>query len=287
MKNNQPKYNGKEEINLDKRNTDLTNTDIENSILRLMQISKPLYDEYGIKIEPSTRFIWICNLASYITEEVLLNRVIDFFTSNFEKEDFKHTDNYLKSIKELFSSDDFTKVKAIYYSIIAKYMATKENFSSQNSHVPTFKIHLIERIISHNFPLVEKFLLRNFEIEYKENLKKIPAGIALEIHNRRMESLRDLDFLYDTKISLDIREYHIDTQKMLVDKIELALRTNPQQASNQKKPTKQETLLTNPLEAIFRNDFAFTLFMKMKEIYSDEPKTQQANYSFLFDIMSP
>lgn len=50
------------------------------------------------------------------------------------------------------------------------------------------------------------------------------------------------------------------------------------------KPQQSESLLKNPRQDIFKNDFAFTLFDKMKGFYIDT-KTPQANYSFLFDIM--
>lgn len=47
---------------------------------------------------------------------------------------------------------------------------------------------------------------------------------------------------------------------------------------------KEDCLLKNPKQTIFKNDFAFTLFDKMKGFYNDASK-EQANYSFLFDIM--
>lgn len=47
---------------------------------------------------------------------------------------------------------------------------------------------------------------------------------------------------------------------------------------------KEDYLLKNPNQTIFKNDFAFTLFDKMKGYYNDTSK-EQANYSFLFDIM--
>jgi hypothetical protein len=47
---------------------------------------------------------------------------------------------------------------------------------------------------------------------------------------------------------------------------------------------KVDCLLKNPNQTIFKNDFAFTLFDKMKGFYNDASK-EQANYSFLFDIM--
>jgi hypothetical protein len=47
---------------------------------------------------------------------------------------------------------------------------------------------------------------------------------------------------------------------------------------------KSDELLKNTRETIFKDDFAFTLFDKMKQYYSDT-KTPQADYSFLFDIM--
>lgn len=50
------------------------------------------------------------------------------------------------------------------------------------------------------------------------------------------------------------------------------------------KPQQPEPLIKNPYETIFASDFAFALFEKMKAFYSD-PKTQQADYSFLYDIM--
>ena len=45
-----------------------------------------------------------------------------------------------------------------------------------------------------------------------------------------------------------------------------------------------DEVLKNPHDKIFKNDFAFTLFDKMKGYYSDT-HTPQADYSFLFDIM--
>lgn len=47
---------------------------------------------------------------------------------------------------------------------------------------------------------------------------------------------------------------------------------------------KPDEVLKNPHDKIFKNDFAFTLFDKMKGYYSDT-QTPQADYSFLFDIM--
>jgi hypothetical protein len=52
----------------------------------------------------------------------------------------------------------------------------------------------------------------------------------------------------------------------------------------QNEAVKPDELLKNPNETIFKDDFAFTLFDKMKQHYSDT-KTPQADYSFLFDIM--
>lgn len=278
MKKNQPKYNRMEEINLDKRDSDLTNADIENSILRLMQIRKPLYDEYGIKIEPFTRFIWICNLASYITEEVLLNRVIDFLKSNFEsKEAFRKTENYLECIKELYSTEDFIKIKAIYYPIRAKYIAIMETLNPKNSIDPPFTIDLDKRMITHNFPFVEKALKKNFEIDYKEDLKKIPADIALEILNKRMEALTDLDFLYDTKNSLDIREYHVSTEKMLVDKIKQATPVS----SHPKGNIKSDKINLHPVfDPNLWNRDCFELFKYLFDNYYKGTKRQLTNIWF-------
>lgn len=45
-----------------------------------------------------------------------------------------------------------------------------------------------------------------------------------------------------------------------------------------------DVLLKNKYIKIFKNDIGFTLFDKMKGLYSDT-NTQQADYSFLFDIM--
>lgn len=55
----------------------------------------------------------------------------------------------------------------------------------------------------------------------------------------------------------------------------------PQQTEN-KEPN--ESLLKNQDIKIFKNDFAYTLFNKMKECYNDS-NTKQADYSNLFDIM--
>jgi hypothetical protein len=45
-----------------------------------------------------------------------------------------------------------------------------------------------------------------------------------------------------------------------------------------------DEFLKNPYKTIFKDDFAFALFDKMKGLYSDT-NTPQADYSFLFDIM--
>lgn len=45
-----------------------------------------------------------------------------------------------------------------------------------------------------------------------------------------------------------------------------------------------DELLSNPEITIFKNDFSYTLFTAMKEIYKGTA-TPQADYSFLFDIM--
>ena len=54
--------------------------------------------------------------------------------------------------------------------------------------------------------------------------------------------------------------------------------------SKQPEAVKTDEVLKNPHETIFKNDFAFMLFDKMKGYYSDT-HTPQADYSFLFDIM--
>ena len=47
---------------------------------------------------------------------------------------------------------------------------------------------------------------------------------------------------------------------------------------------KFDEVYKNEFIQIFKNDIGFTLFTKMKGLYSD-PNTQQADFSFLFDIM--
>jgi hypothetical protein len=52
----------------------------------------------------------------------------------------------------------------------------------------------------------------------------------------------------------------------------------------QPKTDKSDEVLKNEFNEVFENDFAFTLFNKMKGFYV-ENNTLQADYSFLFDIM--
>jgi hypothetical protein len=50
------------------------------------------------------------------------------------------------------------------------------------------------------------------------------------------------------------------------------------------KPQQSESLLKNLRQEIFKNDFGYTLFYKMKGLFINT-STPQADYSFLFDIM--
>ncbi|RTY97608.1 hypothetical protein EKM02_13465 [Flavobacterium sp. RSP49] len=73
--------------------------------------------------------------------------------------------------------------------------------------------------------------------------------------------------------------------KFSTDTEEMYLKWLNKKQEQQTKPVNpDDVLLKNEYIKIFKNDIGFTLFEKMKGLYSDI-NTQQADYSFLFDIM--
>lgn len=119
--------------------------------------------------------------------------------------------------------------------------------------------------------------------------------IILEGLKRTMEKISDLDY---RRKNFDPIEVNFGQEKFLNsmrtyenmrDSHELIIEYLESKKLEIKAPQQDEGLkpaevLKNPDETIFKDDFAFTLFDKMKGLYKDN-STPQADYSFLFDIM--
>lgn len=260
----------KEQINIDtvcRYSTD----DIFNILKNYIEYKEKIYHDDGDEIDLTYRLLIVCAFTRYLTDEKLLNHTLDVLRKFDLINDIENTGIDLSS----YSEKEITKIKAIYYSLTSLYKLNMKTIKFPNSKNPIiFDIKLKNRIIEHNLQDVLKSMRKNNAAKFEDEIKSLPLNLQKRAIDKWVRSASKAGYLNDTKMFKDEIKYFKEISNHLLE-FEL-----PQQDE----VFKPDELLKNPDKTIFKDDFAFTLFDKMKGYYIDT-STPQADYSFLFDIM--
>ena len=122
---------------------------------------------------------------------------------------------------ELYSSLEFIKIKAICFSLVARRNILLKYLNFSNGFIPELKIHLVNRILTHNFPFVRDVTLRNNDLKEKEELLNLPMDKAISYIEHRISGLEDLDYQHGSNISLGKIQFYKKIKKVIINKNEL------------------------------------------------------------------
>lgn len=206
-----------EQINIDNRDLSFGNAEL-NTILH--SYTKPKKNDLGMDLTPIACFINFCEYTSYITDEELLNGAIAYI----EKEVpliIPEVNKSFNALKEKhnneYSDKDWHCIKAIFFSLGIRCKVFMKLYNPPNQNFPFFYIIVKDRAVNHNLNFAKEVAIRNYEIDLKEKIKILPIEERKEIYNRRIESLRNLDFRYDTNISLKTINFLKESKEYLFD----------------------------------------------------------------------
>ncbi|NGY38864.1 hypothetical protein FQU23_015275 [Flavobacterium sp. XN-5] len=213
MKQDKTKVDNFEQIDIDNRDKIWTNNELNNI---LQSYTKPRTNDAGLELEPLTRLVNFCEYTSYITDEKLLNEAINYI----KKESYLiDTDKKFEALKnrfnKVYSDSDWKIIKAIFYSLEARFQIFIANINPSNYNQPFFYFEIKDRVIYHNLNFVKEITLRNSDIDFKENIKALPIETRKEIYDKRIESLIDLDYKHGTNISSKTIKYLKKSKKSL------------------------------------------------------------------------
>lgn len=179
------------------------------------------------------------------------------------------TQTYFNTFDECFEDVDFLDFPLEY----RKNQFVKLIEQKQKSIKKDFDISLNDFIEGFKFALT--FLDGQIASNIHEKIKKSSESELNDIRNNDLTIYVPLQKLNSSLTGI-VCQKDVDYIKICFDSF----------VSQPKKPDAEKTdgIQKNPHETIFKDDFAFALFEKMKGIYSNT-STSQADYSFLFDIM--
>jgi hypothetical protein len=147
MKQDKTKVGNFEQIDIDNRDKIWTNNEL-NSILH--SYTKPRINDSGLELEPLTRLVNFSEYTSYITDEKLLNEAINYI----KKESYLiETDKKFEALKnrfnKVYSNSDWKIIKAIFYSLEARFQIFIANINPSNYIQPFSYFEIKDRVIYH------------------------------------------------------------------------------------------------------------------------------------------
>lgn len=186
----------------------------------LQSYTKPRTNDAGLDLNPIGQLINFCEYLSYITDANFLNSAIEYVKDQISLNNFDAYFDTLKQqllSKEKYSGEDLIKIKAIVFSLKARFEISKVYFSPPNFNLPFFYINYENRIIEHNLEFAKGIILRNNDIDYKEQIKTLSLEDAKRLYNSRIEKLEDLEHKHDTDISSKTIKYLKSNKKRLIE----------------------------------------------------------------------
>lgn len=236
-----------EQIHLDKRDRNLTNEQIEQELVLLDDTSKPYYNVYGYELNSNSRLNVFCDYILYLTDEEKLNSAISYvkkvlgpdFSFDLIEDDLKKQDN------GIYSQKDWTIIKAIYFSLFAKYFIFNKTFCNADNPAPQFGINLTKRVITHNFPFVQDLVFRKADILLKQEILKLPFDKAILFLNEEIGKLTDLDHQHRTTISENRIQYYEKLKKAVYENQKFSKQVISQQNNIIKTDKEREFLNKN------------------------------------------
>lgn len=202
----------------------------------LQSYTKPRTNDAGLDLNPIDRLLNFCEYLSYITDEHLLNSAIKYVKTEVLLNNFDTDFDTLKQPlnREKHSDEDLIKIKAIIFSLQARFEIYKVVFNPSYINLPFFHIEFKNRIIEHNLEFAKGVILRNNDIDYKEQIKTLSLEDAKRLYNLRIENLEDLEYKHDTDISSKTIKYLKSNKKRLIETKKSELET-PQQSTQPEK----------------------------------------------------
>lgn len=186
----------------------------------LQSYTKPRTSDAGLDLNPIDQLINFCEYLSYITDANFLNSAIEYVKGQISLNNFDADFDTLKQqqlSKEKYSDEDLIKIKAINFSLKARFEIYKVCFNPPNFNLPFFYINYENRIIEHNLEFAKGVILRNNDIDYKEQIKTRPLEDAKRLYNSRIENLEDLEHKHNTDISSKTIKYLKSNKKRLIE----------------------------------------------------------------------
>jgi hypothetical protein len=261
----------KEQINIDTV-CKYSNDGIFNVLKNYIDYEEKIYDDDGNEVNLHHRLLVVCSIMRHLTDEKLLNHTLDVLRKFDLINEIENTGIDLSS----HSENEVTKIKAIYYSLTSLYNLNIKALKFPNSKNPKqLNVKLKEnRVIEHNLQEALNSIQLNNVFQFEDEINNLPINSQKRAIDKWVRSALKVDYLNDTEIFKEEIEYLKGISNHLLEF----------EVHKQEEAFKPDEVLKNPDKTIFKDDFAFTLFDKMKGYYSDT-NTPQADYSFLFDIM--
>lgn len=185
----------------------------------LKSYTKPRTNDAGSDLDPPARLLNFCEYLSYITDAHLLNSAIEYVKAQDLLNDFDTNFDALKQqlSAENYSDEDLIKIKAIVFSLQARFEIYKVVFNPSNVNLPFFNFEFKNRIIEHNLDFAKGVILRNNDIDYKERIKTLSLEDAKRLYNSRIKNLEDLEYKHNTDISSKTIKYLKSNKKRLIE----------------------------------------------------------------------
>jgi hypothetical protein len=213
----------------------------------LQSYTKPRTNDAGLDLNPIDRLLNFCEYLSYITDEHLLNSAIKYVKTEVLLNNFDTDFDTLKQPlnREKHSDEDLIKIKAIIFSLRARFEIYKVVFNPSYINLPFFHIEFKNRIIEHNLEFAKGVILRNNDIDYKEQIKTLSLEDAKRLYNSRIENLEDLEHRHNTDISSKTIKYLKINKKRLIETKKSELKIPQHPTPSEKTPTILSDLITH------------------------------------------
>ncbi|RTY65828.1 hypothetical protein [Flavobacterium sp. LB2P53] len=226
----------KEQINIDTV-CKYSNDGIFNVLKNYIDYEEKIYDDDGDEVPLYHRLTVVCAFTEYLTNEKLLNHTLDFLKTHDLINDIENTGIDLS----LYSENDKTKIKAIYYSLTSLYKLNMKNIKFPNSKKPKqLDIKLKEnRVIEHNLQEVLNSIRMNNVYQFEESISKYPINTQKNEINKWIRSALKVGRSKETKMFDEEIDYLKDISDHLIEP-----KAHQQQVPiNEKEPMKVIALL--------------------------------------------
>lgn len=176
-------------------------------------------------------------------------------------------------MKKQYTPEEIKALRSSYIKIPDRIIVSQNEINEKQ-----YQAELTEFLGNH--PQADEKFFINYRIKILEKVLEDYFETA-DFYDR--EELEGKELINGNLVSIKTGtsiDYILFSKELDFKKDKLQQLTQPKETESPK-----EKLLDNAYPAIFKDDFAFTLFEEMHKIYKEDTKHELANYSFLFYAM--